>query len=104
MAQETVEQVAGRLLLAFRAAVPLPAELMKGKKKPSQAEIRQRVEAGLAGFYETAKGERARLRLGLIKRARVAFHLQNHLLAAGYDPALVKQVLFAMLVSAFIGR
>lgn len=104
MAQESIEQVAERLTSAFRTAVPLPEEMIKGKKKPSQAEIRQKVESGLAHFYEAARAERNRLRLGLISRARVAFHLQKGLLAAGYAPSLVKQVLFAMLVAAFVGR
>jgi hypothetical protein len=61
------------------------------------------VQIGLRRFYAAAKDERRKYRLGVIGRARVAFGLQQRLLNAGYPPQLVKQVLFAMLSSAFVG-
>jgi hypothetical protein len=84
--------------------VPLPEEFAKGRKKSSEKEVQQQIDAGLARFYEAARAERERSRLGLIGRARVSFALQQRLLGAGYPAPLVKQVLFAMLVSAFVGR
>ncbi|MCK9389889.1 MAG: hypothetical protein M0Q22_16060 [Sulfuritalea sp.] len=54
-------------------------------------------------FYEVAKSERLRNRLGVIGRARVAFGLQQRLLHTGYPAPVVKQVLFALLTSAFSG-
>ena len=83
--------------------MPLNAERGKGRKQPSQKEIMLATESGLKKFYEAARVERERHRLGIIVRARVAFALQQRLLTAGYPPAMVKQVLFAMLVSAFVG-
>ena len=102
-AQGRIADVCERLLAAFTVAVPLYAEGVRGRKRPSEKEIESATEAGLKKFYEAARTERERHRLGVIGRARVAFHLQQRLLAAGYPPVLVKQVLFAMLVSAFVG-
>lgn len=92
-----------RLFAAFRQAVP-PAEDFGGRKKPQEKEIRRRVDDGLGRFYDAARAERARMGFGLVGRARVAFDLQRRLFAAGYPPPLVKQVVFAMLVAAFVGR
>lgn len=104
MAQGKIQEIGERLFVAFHAAVPLPEAPAKGGKKLSEKEIRRQVDAGLANFYAVARTERERSRLGLIGRARVAFDVQQRLLTAGYAPPLVKQVLFAMLVSAFVGR
>ena len=101
--QGRIADICERLLAAFTAAVPLYAEGVRGRKRPSEKEIESAIESGLKNFYEAARAERERHRLGVIGRARVAFHLQQRLLAAGYPSVLVKQVLFAMLVSAFVG-
>ena len=98
-------QDSGETLVAvFLKAVPLPDTFAKGKRASSRADIDRMTQAGLQKFYEAARNERENRRLGLIGRARVAFFLQQRLLAAGYAPELVKQVLFAMLVSAFVGK
>ena len=102
-AQGRIADACDRLLVEFRTAVPLSPQMPKGRKRPSEIEITLTTESGLTKFYEAARAERERYRLGIIGRARVAFALQQRLLAAGYAPVLVKQVLFAMLVSAFVG-
>ena len=102
-AQGRIPDICDRLAEAFRSAVPLRPEGIKGRKKPSEKEIMLATESGLKKFYEAARAEREQHRLGVIGRARVAFALQQRLLAAGYPAPLVKQVLFAMLVSAFVG-
>lgn len=105
MAENELGEIVGRLAAAFRSAVPLPGELMaKGRRRPSEQDIQKRVEAGLLHFHKVARQERKRTRLGIYRRAKVAFELQQQLLDAGYSPALVKQVLFSMLVSSFTGR
>ena len=93
-----------RLFEGFVREVPLQQPTIKGKKRLSENEIAAAVDSGLKRFYGAARAEREKHRLGVIARARVAFGLQQRLLAAGYPPALVKQVLFAMLVSAFVGK
>lgn len=103
-AQGRIQEICERLLAAFRNAVPLHPEGGKGQKRPSEKEIALATESGLKRFYEAARAEREQHRLGIIGRARVAFGLQQRLLDSGYPPALVKQVLFAMLVSAFVGK
>lgn len=83
--------------------VPLNPVASNQAKKPSESALKASSELALQKFYETAKKERLRHRLGVIARARVAFGIQQRLLQAGYPSPLVKQVLFAMLTSAFIG-
>lgn len=100
----TIEEIIERLYAGFRSAVPLPGDQPKGKKPPGKQEVERRTAAGLAQLYEAARTERHKHRLGIVSRARVAFGLQKKLLAAGYEPRLVKQVLFAMLTTGFVGR
>lgn len=103
-AQGTIQDICERLTDVFRQAVPRQQEADKGRKRLSGKEIASTIDSGLKRFYEAARIEREQNRLGVISRARVAFGLQQRLLNAGYSPALVKQVLFAMLVSAFVGK
>lgn len=102
-AQGRIGDICDRLSDAFHIAVPLHLEDGKGRTRPSENEIALATESGLKKFYQAAHAERQQHRLGIIGRARVAFHLQQRLLAAGYPSPVVKQVLFAMLVSAFVG-
>ncbi len=93
-----VKETGDRLAKFFLDVVPLPSGQIKGKKiSPSL------IEAGLQRFYQEARAVRDQNRLGIIGRARVARYVQQQLLVAGYAPDLVRQVLFSMLVSAFIG-
>lgn len=97
-----IKETSAALFAKFQRFLPLDAGQNK-KRRRSQQELNEITEKGLAGFYQAAKEERLRRRLGLISRARVAFGLQKHLLAAGYPPPLVKQVVFSLIVSAFVG-
>ncbi|HEY8606810.1 MAG TPA: hypothetical protein VIM12_06840 [Noviherbaspirillum sp.] len=98
-----IEQIGDKLFEEFKRAVPLNPQRLRGKKV-SEAEIRANTEVALRRFYDAARAERARHKLGLLARARVAFALQQRMLSHGYPAPLVKQVLFAMLTSVFIGR
>ena len=93
-----------RLGDVFQRLVPLHPESLKGRKRPTEQELQATSERGLQQFLEAAREERLQQGLGVIGRARVAFGLQQRLMKAGYPPELVKQVLFAMLLSAFVGR
>ncbi len=42
-------------------------------------------------------------RLGPVGRAVVAYRLQPRLLAMGYAPDVVRQILFSMVLHAFVG-
>ncbi len=103
-ARGRIAEVCQRLADVFRQAVPLQPPPGKGKKRPTEKEVEAVTASGLEKFYATAREERERRRLGILGRARVALCLQQRLLEAGYPAPLVKQVLFAMLVSAFVGR
>lgn len=104
MAKKQIQEVCERLATFFIQAVPRQQALVKGRKQPSAGDLAAGVESGLRRFYEVARAEREQQRLGVIGRARVAFGLQQRLFEAGYPPVLVKQVLFAMLMSAFVGK
>lgn len=92
-----------RLSEAFQRLVPLHPQPLKGRKRPTEQELKATSERGLQQFLAAAREERLRQRLGVFGRARVAFGLQQRLIKLGYPPPLVKQVLFAMLTSAFVG-
>ncbi|MCX7170537.1 MAG: hypothetical protein NTY41_09675 [Proteobacteria bacterium] len=92
-----------RLTEEFQRLVPLRLERPKGGKLPSTSELAKTTGKALDEFYAAARNVRERDGLGIIGRARVAFGLQQRLLLAGYPSHLIKQVLFAMLTSAFVG-
>jgi len=98
-----IQDICEKLGQEFGRIVPLNPVASNHAKKPSESALRASSEAALQKFYEAAKCERLRNRLGVIGRARVAFGLQQRLLQAGYPAPLVKQVLFALLTSAFCG-
>ena len=101
--QGIIKEISERLFAEFQRAVPLHPEKNRKGKKLTECEIAASSETALKNFFEAARAERARHRLGIIGRARVAFALQQHLLAAGYASVLVKQVLFSMLAAVFVG-
>ena len=80
---------------AFLAVVPKPHK----SKAPSKADWALALEK----FNTQARGIRAQFRLGLMGRAVVAYRLQPRLLAAGYAPEVVRQILFSMVLHAFVG-
>lgn len=94
-----VTEVGDQLFAFFKTVIPVPDKQTKKKAASSLKSL----EKNLESFYAEARRQRDQHRLGLIGRARVAFYLQQHLLAAGYPLALVRQVLFAMLLTAFVG-
>ncbi|HJW54950.1 MAG TPA: hypothetical protein VJ577_06740 [Burkholderiaceae bacterium] len=98
-----IDQICDKLSEEFQRAVPIQPDRVKRGKRLSESEIKSSSEAALKLFYDAAYQERRRHGLGLIGRARVAFGLQQRLLQAGYPPPLVKQVLFAMLTTVFVG-
>lgn len=98
-----IQSISENLCEEFQRAVPLQPDTRKRSKKLSETDIKSASEAALKKFYQAAHEERLRHKLGVIGRARVAFALQQRLLKAGYPAALVKQVLFAMLTSVFVG-
>lgn len=102
MATSNISECGERLFVAFRQALPLVPQ--RRADNGGKDEVRQHVDSGLSRFYDAAREERQRMRLGIVARARVAFDLQRRLLGAGYPATLVKQVVFALLVAAFSGR
>lgn len=80
---------------AFMAVIPKP----KKNKAPGKAEWAQALEQ----FNKQARGVREQYRLGLWGRAAVAYRLQPRLIAAGYASDVVRQILFSMVLHAFVG-
>lgn len=93
-----IQEAGEHLFAQFQKVLPAPdAKAGKRAAKPKA------IEQGLAGFYAEARAERLRRGLGVVGRARVLLHLQQRLAGAGYPPALIRQVLFSLLMSAFVG-
>jgi|GEM_PF-1335810 len=99
----SINVASAQLAEAFKRLVPLQQPSKSGGTESAarNAKTNSANSDSLATFYESARAERDRLGLGILGLARLSFGLQQHLLAAGYPPQLVKQVLFAMLASAF---
>jgi len=101
MMSRLTDDVSEKLLKEFQLVMPLaPIKPKPGKK---ENELKNEYGAALERFYRVAEQERTKHKLGIIGRARVAFGLQQRLLQAGYAAPLVKQVLLAMLTTAFVG-
>lgn len=98
-----VSDTTGHLVAAFKEIVPLQSDKLDRRKSQTLDDFAKTSAKSLAEFYKVARAESEKNKLGVIGRARVAFGLQQHLLAAGYSPTLVKQVLFAMLATSFTG-
>ena len=98
-----IRDISSRLCEEFQRLVPLRPDESRRGKPLSGNEIKAASETALKKFYAAAQRERLNHGLGVIGRARLAFALQQGLLKAGYPSPLVKQVLFAMLASAFVG-
>ncbi len=79
---------------AFMAVIPKP----KKNKAPSKAEWALALEK----FNVKAREVRTQYHLGPLGRAIVAYRLQPHLLAVGYAPDVVRQILFSMVLHAFV--
>lgn len=97
-----IDDISDQLFHQFQSTVSVHGERPGSKKVKGEKE--RQVEVGLQQLYAAAAIARQERRLGVIGRARVAFSLQDKMVRAGYPPALVRQVLFALLASAFVGR
>lgn len=100
----SIQDIIERLAETFFSSVALHPGCANDRRRPSAKEIEATSAEAVRRLLAGAREERAKYRLGLIGRARVAFGLQQRLLAAGYPVPMVKQILFALLVSAFTGR
>jgi len=97
-----VNHVSQHLFEVIRQIIPPPVE-WKGRAKKSKARPED-FAAPLGRFHEKAKALRKEHRLGVVARARVVFALQREMSAAGYPADLSRQILFSLIVSAFVGK
>jgi hypothetical protein len=79
---------------AFVAALPKPRKT--GLKQSEWAKSLER-------FNIDAKAIRSKHKLGVVGRAVVAYRLQKRLIERGYPADVVRQLLFAMILNAFVG-
>ncbi|CAK0769559.1 conserved hypothetical protein [Gammaproteobacteria bacterium] len=95
-----IQEIGDRLFIVFQEG------MLSGNnhrsKKPSIKELEPVARATLERLYIEADTECKKHRLWIIGRARVILYLQQKMIAAGYPVSLVRQVLFAMLISAFV--
>lgn len=97
-----MDEFADQLFEAFCRTLPLNSAALREYKRKSADDQREIVRKRLDAFLATAREERQRRRLGIIGRARVAYALQKRMLEAGYPHQLTKQILLALLMSAFV--
>jgi len=57
----------------------------------------------LKKFYDEAAKIRLRFSLGFVARARVAYRLQQQLIAAGFQADAVRKVVFSLILNSFTG-
>lgn len=57
----------------------------------------------LGKFNQSARDIRVQYKLGVIGRAVSAYQFQKSLLAKGHQPDVVRQLLFSMIINAFVG-
>lgn len=79
---------------AFTAAIP------KSRKSSTQ---QLEWEKSLNRFNQEARQIRVRYRLGPLGRAVVAYRLQKALMGKGHSPEVVRQLVFSMILNAFVG-
>ena len=96
-----VDDVSRQLFELFRKIVPPPVEWATTHKKQPRPED---FVAAFERFNDQARVLRKKHRLGVLSRARVVLALQREMGAAGYPANLSRQVLFSLIVSAFIGK
>lgn len=85
------------------AAVELEAAFTACKPKARKLAGQQlEWEKSLNRFNQDARAIRARYRLGPLGRAIVAFRLQKLLIANGHPPEVVRQLVFSMILNAFV--
>ena len=99
-----IQEISDRLFLVFQEGLSLEHSKSRLGKKPSDRTLKTVADAALAKLYVAAENERKTNHLGILGRARVAFHLQQRMITAGYPLPLVRQVLVSLLMSAFIPR
>ena len=98
----TIQMLSEQLFESFQRLMTLPVKKQKRGKPLGETEIKASSAAALEQFYGLARDLKKQRGLGVIASARVAFNLQQRLLAVGYETALVKQVLFAMLMLVIV--
>ncbi len=69
-----------------------------GKKKVTKADW----ATALVKFNQAAREVRTQYKLGVIGRAAAAYQFQRSLLAKGYPPDMVRQLVFSMVIGAFV--
>lgn len=96
----THTEIASQLVEVFRRILPPPAQRRAVPTKGKPPNVLEAMNC----FYVEARATRDRHKLGVYGRARVAFEIQKQLLAGGYPAELCRQVLFSLIISAFITR
>ena len=97
-----IQEIGDRLFQIFQDTLG-SGNNQPGAKRTAK-EWERLADTCLKRLYEAARVEHEKKNLGVLSRARVAFHLQKKMIAAGYPPLVVRQILFAMLLSAFVRK
>lgn len=95
-----VAEISQQLFEAFRGCVPPPEQWQAPSKKHKAEEIARSLDK----LYDKARELRRQHRPGVLARARIVLALQRQMLAAGYPGDMSREVLFSLILSAFVGK
>lgn len=93
-----VDEISQQLFSIFRESVPLPSAAQSRKIKHEE------IMLSLGKFNDEARALRRTHRLGVLARARIILSLQRQFVAAGYPADMSRDVLFSLILSAFVGK
>lgn len=89
---------------AAEAAVALEQAFLRSAPANKQKRLSEAEWAhSLKKFHVEAKEIRQRFSLGFIARARVAYLLQQRLIAAGFHADAVRKLVFSLVLNSFTG-
>ncbi len=95
-----IEEIAGQLFAVFCDCVPVHKEWKNSAKRLKS----EHVGVGLDKLYDKARELRRTHRPSVLARARIVLALQRHFHAAGYPAEMTREVLFSLILAAFVGK
>ena len=95
-----IEEISQQLFSVFKDCIPPPSQWKKQSRRIDPEEANR----SLGRFYDKARELRKIHRPGILARVRIVLALQQQLLAESYPADMVRQVLFSLILSAFVGK
>ena len=95
-----IDEISEQLFTVFRDRVLAPEQWKSPVKRLKPADI----DGALDKLYGKARELRHTHRPGVVARARIILALQRRFHAAGYSAEMTREVLFSLILTAFVGK